>query len=172
MFFLGEELLESLGVDLDAAGINHDILEAILAAALIGSLLLTAVEIRSLQMREQRMKSQLQVATGAFARLLDEHFDEWSLTPSERDVALLAIKGLTIADIARIRETKEGTIKAQCNAIYRKAGVTGRTQLLSIFIEELLAEDLLPSQTIAKAELWRDNQFGRHRSWNRITAVA
>ena len=65
------------------------------------------------------------------------------LTPSERDVAMLSIKGLSIADMAGLRETKEGTIKAQCNAVYRKAGVTGRPQLLSLFIEELMAESLV-----------------------------
>ncbi|MDP6952768.1 MAG: LuxR C-terminal-related transcriptional regulator [Alphaproteobacteria bacterium] len=70
--------------------------------------------------------------------MLEEHFDRWALTPSERDVALLAIKGLSITEIAGVRETKEGTIKAQCNAVYRKAGVSGRPQLLSVFIEELL----------------------------------
>jgi len=32
----------------------------------------------------------------------------------------------------------EGTVKAQTNAIYRKAGVSGRPQLLSLFIEDLM----------------------------------
>ena len=59
-------------------------------------------------------------------------------------MATLAIKGLSIAEIAALRETKEGTIKAQSAAIYRKAGVTGRLQLLSLFIEELMAEPLMP----------------------------
>jgi DNA-binding NarL/FixJ family response regulator len=45
---------------------------------------------------------------------------------------------LSIADIARLRQTSEGTVKAQSNAIYRKAGVNGRTQLLSLFIEDLM----------------------------------
>ncbi|NNF80954.1 MAG: hypothetical protein HKN05_23270 [Rhizobiales bacterium] len=43
--------------------------------------------------------------------------------------------GLSLAEIADIRNTKQGTIKTQCNAIYQKAGVTGRPQLLSLFIE-------------------------------------
>jgi len=45
----------------------------------------------------------------------------------------LAIKGLSIAEIAAVRQTRDGTIKAQCTAIYRKAGVTGRPQLISLF---------------------------------------
>ncbi|MGB1147708.1 MAG: helix-turn-helix transcriptional regulator, partial [Alphaproteobacteria bacterium] len=56
----------------------------------------------------------------------------------ERDVALFAIKGSSIAEISELRGTKEGTIKAQLNAIYRKADVTGRPQLISYFIEGML----------------------------------
>jgi DNA-binding CsgD family transcriptional regulator len=70
--------------------------------------------------------------------IMGERFDEWGLTPAERDVALFAIKGLSIADIAQMRETSEGTVKAQTAAIYRKAGVSGRSQLLSLFIDDLM----------------------------------
>ena len=63
---------------------------------------------------------------------------EWGLSPAERDVALFAIKGLSTSEIAALRTTSEGTVKAQTAAIYRKAGVSGRPQLLSLFIEDLL----------------------------------
>lgn len=92
--------------------------------------------------QNRELSAQLKVASGAFSELLEESFTEWKLTPSERDVALLAIKGLSISEIAGLRQTKEGTIKAQSNSIYRKAGVSGRTQLLSHFIEELMSENL------------------------------
>ena len=44
-------------------------------------------------------------------------------------------------EIARLRETSEGTIKAQTAAIYRKAQVTGRPQLLSLFIEDMMGAE-------------------------------
>jgi len=53
-------------------------------------------------------------------------------------VALLSLRGLSIADIATTRGSRPGTVKAQLNAIYGKAGVTGRHELLSLFIEELI----------------------------------
>ena len=84
------------------------------------------------------MESRLREVSGAFAELLAERFEQWGLTPSERDVAWFTIKGLSIAEIARLRGTSEGTVKAHSNAIYRKAGVSGRTQLLSLFIEDLM----------------------------------
>ena len=86
------------------------------------------------------MESRLRQVSGAFAELLDERFGDWGLTRSERDVAWFTIKGLSIAEIAKLRGTSEGTVKAHSNAIYRKAGVSGRTQLLSLFIEDLMGD--------------------------------
>ena len=87
--------------------------------------------------------------------LLQERFAEWALTPSEKDVALFAIKGLSTAEIAALRSTSEGTVKAQTNAIYRKAGVTGRPQLLSLFIDDLMRDDgaVRPMPDVASASV-------------------
>ncbi len=96
--------------------------------------------IRALKERNSA-EERLRRASGAFADLLQEKFFEWGLTASEKDVALFAIKGMSTADIAGLRSTSEGTVKAQTNAIYRKAGVSGRSQLLSLFIDDLMSED-------------------------------
>ncbi len=99
--------------------------------------------------RERRTaEDRLRVASGAFMQLLNERFEAWRLTPAEADVALFAIKGMSTAEIAALRKTSEGTVKAQTNAIYRKAGVTGRPQLLSLFIE-----DLMPDENAVRATL-------------------
>ena len=65
----------------------------------------------------------------------------WGLTAAETDVALFAIKGMSTVEIAGLRGVSEGTIKAQTNAIYRKAKVSGRPQLLSQFLDELVEMD-------------------------------
>lgn len=93
--------------------------------------------VRDRNLAQQRLRR----ASGAFMNLLDERFTEWALTPAEKDVALFAIKGMATAEIAVLRATSEGTVKAQTNAIYRKAGVTGRSQLLSLFIEDLMRDE-------------------------------
>ncbi len=110
----------------------------ILIALLLGSLLI-ASEIRRLRSQNRHMHGQMRVASGAFLALLEETFVGWNLTPAESNVALLAIKGFSISEIATLRSAQEGTIRAQCAAIYRKAGVSGRTQLLSHFIDDLMA---------------------------------
>lgn len=142
-FFVLDVLADMSGLDRLTDGISHVLIELTAVVVLVVGMVMTFREIRRVRHRQSRMEAQLRVASGAFAELLDEHFEAWGLTPSERDVALLTIKGLSNAEIAAARRTKEGTIKAQCNAIYSKAGVTGRPQLLSLFIEELLAERLV-----------------------------
>ena len=58
-------------------------------------------------------------------------------------MATFLIKGADIAEIARLRGSAEGTVKAHLNAIYRKAGVSGRPALVSLLIEDLMTESLL-----------------------------
>ena len=48
------------------------------------------------------------------------------------------VKGLSVAEIAGIRGTAEGTARVQSTAVYRKAGVSGKTQLISQIVEDLL----------------------------------
>lgn len=84
------------------------------------------------------LTEQLDAAKGAFQSGIDEYFEEWGLSEAEKDIALLTIKGMTISEIAEIRQTKQSTIKTQSSAIYRKAGVASRSQLVSLLIEELL----------------------------------
>jgi DNA-binding CsgD family transcriptional regulator len=149
-FFTLDVIADITGWQRFEDGAVHYVLEMAAVIALTVGVGLTAVQIRRIRSRQARMEAQLRIASGAFMELLEERFDAWALTPSERDVALLAIKGLSIAEIAEVRHTKDGTVKAQCNAIYSKAGVTGRQQLLSLFIEELMADGVMP-ETVAAA---------------------
>jgi DNA-binding CsgD family transcriptional regulator len=88
--------------------------------------------------RLRTVEAQLNLASGAFMEMLNLRFTQWGLTAAERDVALFAIKGMNVQEIAQLRETSEGTVKSQTAAIYRKAGVSGRPQLLSLFIEDMM----------------------------------
>lgn len=102
--------------------------------------------------RTAHVEGQLRAASGAFMELLAERLDDWGLTPAEKDVALFSIKGLSTAEIAALRDTSEGTVKAQTNAIYRKAGVSGRPQLLSLFIEDLMDGPVQAGQMAAASD--------------------
>ena len=111
------------------------------AVGLVLGVVLGGIMLRRALRQRNVAEERLRRASGAFMDLLEECFVEWGLTTAERDVALFAIKGLSTAEIATLRSTSEGTVKAQTNAIYRKAGVTGRPQLLSLFIDDLMRDD-------------------------------
>jgi DNA-binding NarL/FixJ family response regulator len=142
LFFVSEIFLTILGAR--ATPISWQVREMLEIGAAIGLLLGTTFAIialrEALHHREQAEES-LRLVQSAFRDHLTEKFDQWGLTQAERDVALFSIKGLSVAEIAAVRETSEGTVKAQSNAIYRKAGVSGRTQLLSLFIDDLMESD-------------------------------
>ncbi|WP_420585783.1 helix-turn-helix transcriptional regulator [Ruegeria sp.] len=141
-FFMTDAAMDWIGGE--SAGFRHlHAFELVLALALVGGLAATIALIRSQTRQVRDMRRQLHVAQGAFAQIIEHQFDDWQLSDAERDVAMLSIKGLSIAEIAELRQTKQGTIKAQSAAVYRKAGVSGRLQLLSYFVEELLSEPLL-----------------------------
>lgn len=72
-----------------------------------------------------------------FAAAVAQQFGAWNLTESERDVALLLIKGLSMKEIADDRQSKETTVRQQAAVIYRKAGVEGRQELAAFFLEDL-----------------------------------
>jgi DNA-binding CsgD family transcriptional regulator len=118
------------------------------ALGLILGLVLGAVALHRVTKERNSANESLRRTSAVFMELLEERFAEWGLTKAEKDVALFAIKGLSLAEIAALRSTSEGTVKAQTNAIYRKAGVSGRPQLLSLFIEDLMQDDVMPATAI------------------------
>jgi DNA-binding CsgD family transcriptional regulator len=141
-FFVSDILSSVLGFQTTPLSWEmRELLEIGAAIGLVLGVVLGGLMLRRTLRERNRAEERLRRATGAFMDLLEERFAEWGLTPSERDVALFAIKGMSTAEIAVLRTTSEGTVKAQTNAIYRKAGVTGRPQLLSLFIDDLMRDD-------------------------------
>ncbi|MGY6273917.1 helix-turn-helix transcriptional regulator [Methylomonas sp. MgM2] len=69
---------------------------------------------------------------------IQKQFETWQLTPAEAEVGMLMLKGLSHGEIAQVRNASERTIRDQARAVYRKAGVTGRTELSAFFLEDLL----------------------------------
>jgi DNA-binding NarL/FixJ family response regulator len=69
---------------------------------------------------------------------IDRQFVRWHLTPAEREVGLLLLKGLSHKEAAAARSTSETTIRQQALAIYRKSGLRNRSELSAFFLEDLL----------------------------------
>ena len=124
---------------------ESDVLETLVTIALFFGLAFTGNEIRQLLTRHDQLEDQIKVASGAFTEVMEARFRDWSLTNAESEIAILAIKGFSIAEMAEIRDTKQGTVKAQCASVYKKANVAGRLQLISIFLDDLMADSLVAS---------------------------
>ncbi|MCY1127549.1 helix-turn-helix transcriptional regulator [Frigidibacter sp. RF13] len=141
LFFVSDILFSVFGIYArPIAWQTRELLELGAALGLVLGVILGAAALHRMARDRRRAEEKLRRASGAFMDLLEERLEEWGLTASERDVALFAIKGMTTQEIATLRNTAEGTVKAQTNAIYRKAGVSGRPQLLSLFIEDLMED--------------------------------
>jgi DNA-binding CsgD family transcriptional regulator len=80
---------------------------------------------------------------------LDRQFERWALSPAEKEVALLLLKGLSHKEIAEVRSITEATARQQARAVYKKAGLSGRNDLAAFFLEDLL---LPPTESAAVSE--------------------
>jgi DNA-binding NarL/FixJ family response regulator len=100
----------------------------------ISSLILLRKSARQMRHAEQ----QINAAAGEIHKQILLQFDDWCLTPTERDVALLVIKGFSNNEIASFRNTRESTIKSHITSIFRKSGLNNRQQLITHVIDDLL----------------------------------
>ncbi len=116
----------------------HVAVEAGAVLGLIAGIVFEARVLVRLLARKAHLEHQVSIAQRAFHQVIEAHFDDWRLTASEIDIAWFTVKGLSIAEIAALRGTAEGTVKSHLNAIYRKAGVTNRGGLLALLIDDLM----------------------------------
>lgn len=70
--------------------------------------------------------------------VIDDDFGEWCLSGAESDIAWFMLRGLPLREIADIRGTSERTVRQQAQAIYRKAGLDGRSDLAGRVLERFI----------------------------------
>jgi DNA-binding CsgD family transcriptional regulator len=96
----------------------------------------------SLSHRElQDLGEHMRRARREFAQVMQEQFEAWRLTRGEQEVALLLLKGLSLKEIASVREVREKTVRQQASSIYGKTGLDGRHALSAWFLEDFLNLD-------------------------------
>lgn len=101
---------------------------------------LKATQTEAIALREdnQKYREESKRLLEGMGVLIDKQFANWNLSNSEKDVALLLLKGLSHKEIANIRDTSEKTVRQQAGQVYEKAGLEGRAQLSAFFLEDLL----------------------------------
>ncbi len=85
-----------------------------------------------------RARADARMLSLGIADSIASQLDRWRLTPAEKEVAQLLLKGLGHREIARLRHTSEKTVRQQAASVYQKADLGGRAELSAFFLEDLL----------------------------------
>ncbi len=96
---------------------------------------------RSLEAREEERdawRSSARRALEGLGEAIDSQFDAWELTPSEREVALLLLKGHSHKAIAKHTDRSAQTVRQHAASVYRKGDLSGRAELSAFFLEDLM----------------------------------
>ena len=140
VFFVGD-----VAEDFRRDGIlPHTLFEGAVALVLFLGVVFCGHEVRRTIERSRRAEAAASAASGAFAQLIETRFEDWRLTASETEVAMLTLKGFDVGEIAGLRNTAQGTVRAQLARIYAKSGVTNRSQFVCLFIDDLLDAPIAP----------------------------
>lgn len=124
-------------LDPDAPLSSHLYVEALATLTLALAVYMESRQLMRLLRSKAHLEDRVRQSQLTVHELIEESFSRWALSPAEYDVAMFLFKGLSTADIAALRGTSEGTVKAQMSAVYRKAGVQNRAELLMAVIDSL-----------------------------------
>lgn len=102
------------------------------------------------QQQAEQWRAQSKAYLAGLSTMIDQQLSAWGLSPAEREVAFFLLKGMSLKEIATLRQTSEKTVRVQSTAIYAKSGLNGRSELAAFFLEDLLpaqpAEQNLPAE--------------------------
>ncbi len=86
----------------------------------------------------ERWRGEARDLIAGLGAAIDRQLERWGLSPAEKEIALLLLKGLSHKEVAEVRGVSEATVRQQSRAIYKKSGLTGRADLAAFFLEDLL----------------------------------
>jgi DNA-binding CsgD family transcriptional regulator len=90
------------------------------------------------QAERDAWRASAQASLEGLGRAIDRQFDAWRLTPTEREIALLLLKGYGHKQAAALTGRSERTVRQHAVSVYQKAGLSGRAELAAFFLEDLL----------------------------------
>jgi DNA-binding CsgD family transcriptional regulator len=85
-----------------------------------------------------RWRASAQQALEGLGHAIDAQFTQWHLTPTERAIALLVLKGHGHKQIAALTGRSERTVRQHAGVVYEKAGLSGRAELSAFFLQDLM----------------------------------
>ena len=130
--------------------------EMIVVGAAISLLVMLAIESRRLESSNRTLSASLSKVSAessswraktalhvqGLSDEIDKQLTKWNLSTAEQEIALLILKGLSLKEVALLRNTSERTVRQQAQSIYQKAGLAGRIELSAFFLEDLLTPSI------------------------------
>jgi DNA-binding CsgD family transcriptional regulator len=96
------------------------------------------VSLESDSAERDRWRASAQHALDGLGRAIDAQVTAWRLTPAEREVALLLLKGYGHKQIAARTNRSERTVRQHAGVVYDKSGLGGRAELSAFFLQDLM----------------------------------
>lgn len=90
------------------------------------------------QAERDRWQALAQNALRGLGEAMDRQFDEWGLTPAEKETAMFLLKGYSHKETASLTNRSERTVRQHAVSVYRKSGLAGRAELAAFFFEDML----------------------------------
>jgi DNA-binding CsgD family transcriptional regulator len=87
---------------------------------------------------KEKWKQETHQLLAGLSQKIEDQFTQWELTPAEKEVGFLLLKGISLKEIADIRKTRLKTVQQQSQSIYQKTGLASRSELAAFFLEDLL----------------------------------
>lgn len=138
IFFIQDIYID---IVVEEKGLSHIVTEGGIFLAVLLALAFEVKHVVVLHTSINDSRNEMLRLKGHLADVIIDEFDRWQLTKTEKEIALLLIKGLSMQEIAEIRHVKEKSVRQQSTGIYTKANVSNRNELSAYFIEDLLAPD-------------------------------
>lgn len=101
-------------------------------------LVVTRRSLDVLETEREAWRRRAEQALHGLGQAINDQFDVWGLTPSEREVALLLLKGYGHKQVAALTNRGERTVRQHAVSVYSKSGQGGRAELAAFFLEGLM----------------------------------
>jgi DNA-binding NarL/FixJ family response regulator len=89
------------------------------------------------QLERDQWRASAEHVVSGLARAIDSQFDQWALTPAEREVAMGLLQGRGHKQIAGTSGRSERTVRQHAVSVYAKSGLGGRAELAAFFLQDL-----------------------------------
>lgn len=88
--------------------------------------------------KKEHYKQKVLKYSDGLSQAIEQEFQKWGLSQTETIIGFLILKGLSSKEMAEIQGSQDKTIRHHCSSIYKKSGLSSRSELSAYFLEDLL----------------------------------